>query len=36
MIKEILVNAVAFHSTYRNLIDSSCLTMEHDIDVSLG
>ena len=24
MIKEILVNAVAFHSTYRNLIDSSC------------
>lgn len=36
MIKEILVNAVAFHSTYRNLIDSSPLTVEHDIDVSLG
>ena len=36
MIKEILVNAVAYHSTYRNLIDSSYLTMEHAIDVSLG
>lgn len=36
VIKETLVNVVAFHSTYRNLIGSSCLTMEHVSEVSLG